>query len=76
MLRLPLSVCVYLQANLPVYHKLDPAKFLRQLLAGKCVIEYPTLIVALPHELDSYKIIDDNTSSVQPAVAEARLEQQ
>ena len=76
MLRLQLIVYVCLQANLPVYHKLDPTKFLRQLLAGKLVLEYPTLVVVLPHELDSYKVIDDNMSAAQAAAAEVGHERQ
>lgn len=50
---------MYLQANQPLYHQLSPTKFLRQLLAGKVVIEYPTLLVLLPHELAEYSLATD-----------------
>lgn len=49
---------VLLQANQALYHQFSPAKFLRQLLAGKVVIEYPTLIVLLPHEIAKYNLAE------------------
>lgn len=58
-----------MQANQPLYHRLDSAKFLRQLLAGKAVIEYPALIVLLPHELDMYSLADDGGCAEKPAEA-------
>lgn len=46
-------------ANKPEYHKLDADKFLKQQLVGKCVIEFPMLLVLLPEEESQYQVVND-----------------
>lgn len=52
-----LALCRTLQANSTRYFLLDQSKTLRQNLAGKTVIEYPTFLVVLPSELPSYAVV-------------------
>ena len=48
-----------MQANKPEYLKLDADKFLKQQLVGKCVIEFPVLLVLLPEEESQYQVVND-----------------
>ena len=43
-----------LQADQPQYHRLEAGQSLRAALVGKTLVEYPTIIVALPKEADTY----------------------
>ena len=52
-------MCCVLQANEPMYHKLDASKFLRQLLTGKAIIEFPTVVVLLPNEVTKFSLVDE-----------------
>lgn len=52
-----LTLCLAVQANASRYFLLDQTKTLRQNLAGKTVIEYPTFLVVLPSELPSYAVV-------------------
>ena len=54
-----------MQANKPEYHKLDADKFLKQQLVGKCVIEFPVLLVLLPEEGLHYQLVNDATQDDQ-----------
>ena len=44
-----------------MYYKLDASKFLRQLLAGKVVIEFPVVLVLLPGDISEYNIVNEST---------------
>ncbi|KAL4859058.1 Box C/D snoRNA protein 1 [Chlorella vulgaris] len=44
-------------ANAAEYFEIDITRPLRQQLAGKVVVEYPTLLVLLPHEKERYCIV-------------------
>jgi uncharacterized cupin superfamily protein len=50
-------LAVAMQANAAEYSKIDITRPLRQQPAGKVVLEYPTLLVLLPHEKERYCIV-------------------
>lgn len=43
-------------ANDVRYHAVDPQETLATVLRGKMIVEYPTLLVVLPEDLDAYPI--------------------
>ena len=45
------------QADAPLYHRLDHARTVRQSLAAKTVIEFPTLLVVKAAELPRYAVV-------------------
>lgn len=44
-------------ANAQEYYSIDIHQVLSKQLAGKIVVEYPTFLVLLPHELSQYKLV-------------------
>jgi hypothetical protein len=44
-------------ANERAYYDLDPSRSIREALAGKVVIEFPTVLVVLPAELAAYVLV-------------------
>jgi len=52
-------------SNLPTYYCLDTQLTLRENLMKKTIIEYPTLIVVLPTDLDKYKIQEVNENPTE-----------
>ena len=48
---------VMCQTNAPVYYRLDPTRTVRQSLAAKTVIEFPTLLVVTAAELPRYAVV-------------------
>jgi len=63
-----------------VYYRLDPTRTVRQSLAAKTVIEFPTLLVVTAAELPHYAVLTPAQPPRPPAdphpAAEPRLEDQ
>lgn len=58
-------------ANAPEFYELDAARPLRQQLAGKVLVEFPTLLVLLPHEREQYIILPAAATAAAASAAAA-----
>ncbi|KAI7844644.1 hypothetical protein COHA_001734 [Chlorella ohadii] len=56
-------------ANAAEYYEIDAARPLRQQLAGKVLVEFPTFLVLLPHEREEYIIISAAAAAAAGAAA-------
>jgi hypothetical protein len=59
-------------ADAPRFHRVDPGAPLAAALAGRVVVEFPTLLVLLPREAAAYPLLEEEAPAAAPAAAGAK----